>query len=1169
MLILFLISGSIFGQNIAITDDNGYVADTTAMLDVKSVTKGLLIPRLTSTQRNNIVNPATGLLVYDSVLNVFFYFNGSEWINISKGQVWDVNSEYVYLTSEANRVGIGTNSPNSKLEVRADNSFTENDTLFAVKDKDGNIVFAVFPDGAKVYVNTESKGTVGGFAVSGRSPTKATEEDYFKVTPDSTRVWINEDTTKGSVGGFAVSGRSPTKGIVNDYFISTADSTRIYVNDSVSAKGTVGGFAVSGRSPTKAGSTKFMDMTKENYFIGHQSGQKTTTGLYNAFLGYNAGYSNTEGSKNTFLGYEAGYNVTFGQDNVLLGYQAGYHVTTAGNNISIGSNAGFNNAVNSDNIFLGREAGFNHIGTGVPNEANNNIYLGFQAGYGAVAGESGVSNIYIGNKSGFLNTSGLYNVFLGSQAGYSNTTGANNVILGNDAGYGTTSGLNNVFLGNNAGSSNGDGSANVFIGNNAGFSLNSHVYNVMIGAGAGSDADGGDNNVFVGLEAGRFHVAGESNVILGNKAGLGDVSFSGITADRNVLIGTEAGRNINDAIDNVFIGHKAGEGILGNGGVTGDFNVMIGERAGMNIYSGSKNVFLGNEAGYSTDVGEGNIFVGFQCGYLNTTGSYNSFLGYEAGRANTSGENNMFMGYKAGELNIDGSNNMFIGTLAGSENTGGNSNLFIGDEAGSSNTTGGANMYIGSGAGKNAVDATYNMAIGMGAGRELTTGSYNVLIGQVAGDELTTGSNNIYIGTLVGSGNPNNQASKFNVYIGYNAAYYTKGSYNTYLGNMAGAGNNFTNDTTGSFNTFIGQSAGYSGRGNNNTSLGYSAGRGAIGSNNIYIGYDMRGQGTESNKLYIDNSNTSSPLIYGEMDNDLLRINGTLEIGTALDLNSNNIIDVGRIGLGTGATTPEEMVELAGASGDSPGILFRRGTTTDTYSDWKIENNGGYLRTYYRVNSTTWNHTTTIGPNTGYFGIGTTSPGANLHVVNTAGTTPTIGAGTIGVFQQNSGASNWSRVAIIGGTGGYSTLDFGDDGDVDIGGIRYRHTSNDMYLLTNGSVQMTIASDGDVTVNGEINNTATGAANMIPIAYGNISSTGGLNTSSGNVSINKSATGTYQVTITGESYFWTSYITNITILSGGALIANAGSSGGTIYIRIYNTSGTLTDAGFSFVTYKP
>ncbi|OFX82273.1 MAG: hypothetical protein A2W99_09455 [Bacteroidetes bacterium GWF2_33_16] len=89
---------------------------------------------------------------------------------------------------------------------------TDNDTLFAVKDRQGNVIFAVFPDGVKVIVNQVTKGSVGGFAVSGRTPTKALEEDYFRVTLDSTIIYINDTaSTKGSVGGFAVSGRTPTK----------------------------------------------------------------------------------------------------------------------------------------------------------------------------------------------------------------------------------------------------------------------------------------------------------------------------------------------------------------------------------------------------------------------------------------------------------------------------------------------------------------------------------------------------------------------------------------------------------------------------------------------------------------------------------------------------------------------------------------------------------------------------------------------------------------------------------------------------------------------------------------------------------------------------------------------------------------------------------------------
>ncbi len=51
-------------QNIAITDDENYSANTSAMLDVKSTTKGMLVPRVSSLQRLSISQPAIGLLVF-------------------------------------------------------------------------------------------------------------------------------------------------------------------------------------------------------------------------------------------------------------------------------------------------------------------------------------------------------------------------------------------------------------------------------------------------------------------------------------------------------------------------------------------------------------------------------------------------------------------------------------------------------------------------------------------------------------------------------------------------------------------------------------------------------------------------------------------------------------------------------------------------------------------------------------------------------------------------------------------------------------------------------------------------------------------------------------------------------------------------------------------------
>lgn len=54
----------------------------TALLDITSTTKGLLIPRLNTTQQNAIVSPATSLLIYNLDSSAFRYYNGSVWVTI-------------------------------------------------------------------------------------------------------------------------------------------------------------------------------------------------------------------------------------------------------------------------------------------------------------------------------------------------------------------------------------------------------------------------------------------------------------------------------------------------------------------------------------------------------------------------------------------------------------------------------------------------------------------------------------------------------------------------------------------------------------------------------------------------------------------------------------------------------------------------------------------------------------------------------------------------------------------------------------------------------------------------------------------------------------------------------------------------------------------------------
>src|ERR1043165_9938267 len=58
--------------------------DASSLLEVKSTTKGVLVPRMTQTQRNTIASPATGLLIYQTDKTPgFYYYSGAAWTAVS------------------------------------------------------------------------------------------------------------------------------------------------------------------------------------------------------------------------------------------------------------------------------------------------------------------------------------------------------------------------------------------------------------------------------------------------------------------------------------------------------------------------------------------------------------------------------------------------------------------------------------------------------------------------------------------------------------------------------------------------------------------------------------------------------------------------------------------------------------------------------------------------------------------------------------------------------------------------------------------------------------------------------------------------------------------------------------------------------------------------------
>lgn len=100
-----------------LSDFNGSIA-ASAILDIATTAKGVLLPRMTSTQRDAIGSPATGLEVYNTTSNTKDYYTGTAWTSL-------VN------TTDAQSVG-GIKTFTSTIRTLKYNS-TSNDSGIAIQ----------------------------------------------------------------------------------------------------------------------------------------------------------------------------------------------------------------------------------------------------------------------------------------------------------------------------------------------------------------------------------------------------------------------------------------------------------------------------------------------------------------------------------------------------------------------------------------------------------------------------------------------------------------------------------------------------------------------------------------------------------------------------------------------------------------------------------------------------------------------------------------------------------------------------------------------------------------------------------------------------------------------------------------------------------------------------
>jgi hypothetical protein len=992
-------------QNVGI---NTTTPDASAALDIASTTSGMLVPRMTTTQRTAISSPATGLLVFDSDLKVFYFYNGTAWTSLGSNAsaIKYIGTSYLGQTSGAGSTGTseGTSS-NLNLIAVGDNVLNANTT------GENNIALS------KQALQNNTTGSWN--TAIGKEALKTNTTGNINI----------------AVGNFALQN-------------NTTGSENVAIGQNNLGANTTG---------------------NTNTAIGHYALNSNTTGQANTATGLGALRAVTTGQYNIAVGYDAGARNVTGNSNVFLGYQAGFF-ETGSNKLYISNSSALTPLIKGDfstktltvndylatkyfkmtngatnGYVLQSDASGNGIWvnpTTLTTSATNNWTTSGTDQYNALSGNVGIGTTSPTEKleilgktktTDFQMTTGATNDYIlksdasgnGSWVNSNSLLGISSLTTnylpkwngtafvnsdlyhnGNRTSIGTTttqfgSGLNYSKL-TLASSGSVSSDLNIVLAENTNFAPYINWGKARGTLTAMTSVQSGDQLLFLnanGYDGSTFKSSASIKVEVDGTPATNSIPSRTSFFTTQVGSTSSSERMRIDNSGNVGIGTTSpSEKLEVSGKIkTTNLQMTTGATNGYVLQSDAS----GNGAWVSASgVGAvrylGSSYLGQTSGAGSTgtsegTSSNNGLIaiGDNALNANTTGANNIALGNQALQSNTTGSWNFAIGKESLKTNTSGNLNTAIGNFALNRNTTG-----------------TDNVAIGQNVLDHNTTGGYNIGIGSSTLNANTTGASNIAIGAST-MGQATTASS--NTVIGYNAGFKL---------------------STGDANTFLGASAGSLNQSNSNTMLGYGAGAlNASGQGNVFVGYQAGRFELGSSKLYISNSNTTSPLVYGDFATKTLIVNDNLATqylkmtngatsGYILQSDasgnaswvaptstshwtlagSNQFSNIsGNVGIGT--SSPSTKLHVVGDATLAGTVNFNSNWNIQTGSDYFLEKNGTRYITVYGTD--------------GYVGVATSTPTSTLDVNGSMGMKINSGR-TAGTHNPDASAMIWRYTSGTG-----------------------------------------------------------------------------------------------------------------------------------------------------------
>lgn len=453
----------LYAQNVGIGTTT---PDASSKLDVTSTTSGVLVPRMTTLQRNAITSPAAGLLVYDTNTKSFWFYNASAWVNLSTVAAWTLTGN-AGSNESTNFIGTPDNKP---LRYRVNNVWAGE-----LSPATGNVFFGRH---------------TGQFTTTGYSNVALGADAFPANTTGFNSVAIGDSALFSNT-----TGRQNT----------AVGSKTLYSN-------TIGfGNTAIGLNALTANTQGL-----NNVAIGSSAMFSNTTGIQNTATGSNALLLNTTGKNNTAQGFFSLLLNTTGSSNTASGFQSLQNNATGYSNVAVGVAALFSNTRQSNLVAVGDSAMYSST------SAFENTAIGSKSLY---ANTDGYFNTANGALALNQNTSGSENTAIGVEALVSNTVGNTNTATGYHALRYTNSNANTA-TGVGALENNTSGIGNTAVGIGALQANVSGSRNTALGDEADADAPGLTNATVIGYNA---RVYASNTVQIGNN-NVTDVGFGNYNA---------------------------------------------------------------------------------------------------------------------------------------------------------------------------------------------------------------------------------------------------------------------------------------------------------------------------------------------------------------------------------------------------------------------------------------------------------------------------------------------------------------------------------------------------------------------------------------------------------------------------------------------------------------